>query len=484
MHKLAKGGMAAAAGPTLLAACNTADQPAVGADRPDVLFFLADDYRWDCLSAVGHPVLRTPNLDRIAAEGARFANAFCVTSLCCPSRASFLTGLYGQANGVTHNGPTGGTIRSDVPTLGQLFQRSGYRTVYIGKWHIGGQDIVQPGWDYWASFFGQGEYVDPVLNINGETQRHRGHMTDLLTELALEQLNRSDRQPICMVISYKAAHSPCIPLERYASTHANAAVPEPVAFDEDLSAKPAYVGERAEYREKRGELHGRRDDDSAARFERRAGRVRKYYGCIAGIEDSVGRILSLLERQHRLDNTIVVFAGDNGLLLGDHQLVGKRSAYESSIRIPFLIRFPELVPAVRVIRQTALNVDLLPTLLQACGIEYGGTLHGRSLLPAFAGTDAVHPGGFLYSYWQDAVKRVTPSMRAYRTPCAKYIHHLREDETDELYDLTADPNEMVNLADDPAFAELKKDLQRRMLERMRAIGDDMFDRVKKELKLI
>ena len=475
--RLAVGSVAAMTGPTLLAGGSPTSKPAPHTNRPNVLFLLADDHRWDCLGAAGHPVIRTPNLDRIAAEGARFANAFCVTSLCCPSRASFLTGLYGAANGVTHNGPTGGTILPDVPTIGQLFQRAGYRTTYVGKWHIGDQYIVQPGWDHWTGFFGQGAYLDPVLNVNGNRYRLKGHMTDLLTKVTVEQLSRQADHPFCMMVSYKAAHPPCVPPARHTSLYADAELPQVPTFHEDLSGKPAYVQKRAAYMENQGKLVPRAEQN-VAWWGRH---VRNYYRCIVGIDDSVGRILAALASQGRLDNTIIVYAGDNGLMLRDHQLLDKRSAYEPSMRIPLLMRFPGKVPTGCVIEQAALNIDLLPTLLQACGIEYDGPLHGRSLLPVIAGTETSPREGFLYAYWQDDRKRLTPSIRAYRTPDAKYIHHLREGEIDELYDLQADPNETVNLTDDPAFAKLKKDLQRRMLERMRAIGDNMLDRVEKEL---
>ena len=191
------------------------------APRPNVLFLLTDDQRWDQMGCAGHPFLRTPNMDRLAREGARFANSFVTTALCSPSRAAFLTGRYNHANGVRDN-------RTDLPEVSQrrtfpyLLREAGYETAYFGKFHMGNSPQPHLGFDHWAALPGQGRYLNPIFNINGETRTIPGHSGQVTADMANEWLRRSRTKPFCMVVGFKEPHGPRTPPEHLASLYSDA----------------------------------------------------------------------------------------------------------------------------------------------------------------------------------------------------------------------------------------------------------------------
>jgi len=405
--------------------------------RPNIVFVLADDHRYDFLGAAGHPWLETPNLDRLATEGVRFAQAFVTTSLCSPSRASFLTGQYAHRHGVVANETT--DLGADVPTFPQLLQVAGYRTAFVGKWHMARWARPRPGFDRWVAFSRQGDYQRNTLNVDGAWVLAEGYVTDVLTDYALDFLADSDRRPFLLCLSHKAVHQPFTPAPRHADLYRDA----PVAAVDSLAAAPAASGRQ----------------DGTVAIDRVA-MVRDYARTLAALDESLGRILAALEARGILDNTVVIYAGDNGYLFGDRGgLWDKRVAYDPSIRIPLIVRYPPRFPAGTVCDELALNLDVAPTLLTLAGVPLPAAMQGRDLLALADGTAT--RDAFLYEYFADTGQ--VPTILALRSRQYKLVTYPENRELpDELYDLARDPAERRDLAADPAAAAVLADLRARL----------------------
>ncbi|MBI3682106.1 MAG: sulfatase [Acidobacteria bacterium] len=441
------------------AACRRRDR------RPNVVVIMTDDQRWDCLSCAGHPFLKTPNLDRVAAEGARFTNAFVTTSLCSPSRASFLSGLYAHSHGVLNN-------FTDYPQrLGsypRALQAAGYQTAYVGKWHMGEQsDQARPGFHFWASHKGQGKYNDTEFNINGKRQVLEGYYSHRVTGLALDWIRRDHRTPFLLIIGHKAPHGVWIPEKKYERLFDNVPIGKPKTAYSTLPGKPAWVRERIKtWHGIEGPLYGTND---FAKF------IRTYHATIPSVDDSVGQIYEGLRAKGELDNTLLVFLSDNGFLLGEHASIDKRTMWEESIRIPFLVRYPELIRRPRVIEQMLLNIDLAPGILDLCGLGPIEDVHGRSFKPLLDGRPANWRKSFFYEYNFESEFPYTPNVRGVRTDDWKYIHYPNGDgqpETHkaELYNLKADPQETNNLIDDNNSAGMLDELRSELGRLQRETG--------------
>jgi N-acetylglucosamine-6-sulfatase len=421
--------------------------------RPNIIFIITDDQRWDSLGVTGHPFAKTPNLDRLAKEGALFSNFFTTTPLCSPSRASFLTGQYAHAHRVTNNDRVGlDVISHTLMTFPRRLRESGYETAFIGKWHMGLDDSRRPGFDHWISFKGQGIYLDPVVNIDGRQRQLDGHMTDWLNRRALDFVNRPHRKPFMLYLSHKALHTPYLPAKRHESLYRGARYVPPASADDDLSGKP--VLRRAVEPVDWAEVEGVAPEPPESRRGRGTDRdsvVRDQVRSLAAVDEGVGMLLRALKRKGQLDNTVIVFTGDNGYLLGEHgQFDNKRFAYEESIRVPFIMRYPKLAaPGIR-IDALALNIDVAPTLLSIAGAEPLEKVHGRSLVPLLQNRLAAWRESFLAEYFLEKVAPRTPSWQAVRTTRWKYIRYAGLEGMDELYDLQADPHEVRNLFKDPA----------------------------------
>lgn len=437
---------------------------ACGRDRrPNVLVVLTDDQRWDCLSCAGHPFLKTPHLDRLAGEGARFTNAFVTTSLCSPSRASFLSGQYAHAHRVQNNFTE---YPEELPSYPRLLRSAGYDTAYIGKWHMGEEnDSPRSGFNYWASHRGQGKYYDTEFNINGKRQVLSGYYTHRVTELAIDWLRRPRRAPFLLIVGHKAPHGVWVPEKKYEKAFDHVPVEKPATAYSTLAGKPAWVRERIKtWHGIDGPLYGTND---FARF------IRSYHATILSVDDSVGQIYDALKSSGELDNTIFVFASDNGFLLGEHGSIDKRTMWEESIRIPLLIRCPEFIRTPRRIEAMALNLDLAPTLADLCGAGRLQNAHGRSLRPLLEGRQTPWRTSFLYEYNFEDEFPYTPNVRGVRTEEWKFIHYPNgpgqpDTHRAELYHLKVDPHETRNLIDDPAakdmLAALKQELARLLRE--------------------
>jgi arylsulfatase A-like enzyme len=455
----------------LVALAQLADQ-AGAAERPNFVFIYTDDQRWDSLGVVQReqgerarfPWVQTPHLDRLAAEGVRFRNAFVVSSLCSPSRAAFLTGRYNHANGVVNNHTP---FPAGAVTWASLLRGAGYTTGYVGKFHHGPQSGQRPGFDWSASFTGQGRYHDCPFEINGKSEATSGWVDSVSTEFAIDFLRRSHTGPFALVVGFKSAHGPFTPPERLAEKYAdNAARPAP-----NMNVPAPYAGKFTAPRAgktkpgkpgKGGKGKAKAKVGPAASLAHDApGRYKGYFGCLAGVDENVGRLLAALDDLKLADNTVVVFTSDNGFYLGEHGLGDKRSAYEESIRIPLLVRWPKLGDAARgkVIDKLALNIDLAPTFLDLAGVPVPTQMQGRSWRPLLEGDAAAEwRTAFLYEYFFERNFSI-PTVLAVRTEKAKLIKYPGHDDWTELFALAADPYETRNLASDPAAKELLAAMQ-------------------------
>jgi len=413
--------------------------------RPNFIFILTDDQRWDAMSVVQReqgakarfPWLKTPNLDRIAAEGVRFRNAFVVNSLCAPSRASFLTGCYGHVNGIVNNHAP--FPESNV-THASVLRGAGYATGYVGKWHMGSQR-ERPGFDFAASFLGQGKYFDCPFVVDGAVTESKGWIDDVSTDYAVDFLRRSKDKPFLLVVGYKATHGPFDPPERRKNTYeGEEARPAP-----NLDVKAVYRSEASAAGVRPGQKAG-------------VGTNLGYFRCITAMDDNVGRILKTLDDLGLAEDTMVVFAGDNGYYLGEHGLGDKRSAYDESLRIPLLVRYPRLGVKEKVVDQMVLNVDLAPTFVDFAGAEVPKQMQGRSWRPLLEGKATEWRRAYFYCYFYERNFN-TPTVTAVRTETAKLIKYPGHDEWTEMFDLAADPYELKNLYADPAKADLRRELE-------------------------
>lgn len=440
----------------LAAATMTATAQSRRDSRPNIVVVLVDDLRWDALGHAGHPFARTPNIDRLAAEGVRFQNAFVTLPLCSPSRASFLTGQYAYTHGILDN--TDRTPRSQqLTTFPALLQRRGYETAFVGKWHMGNDDAPRPGFDHWVSFKGQGVYRDPELNVNGRVDRATGYITDVLTEHALEFIRRRHTRPFCLYLSHKAVHGPFTPAERHARLFEGEAIQRRTGASDDLSGKPALRRSQPAA----GSPAGRGPGDDLIRNQLR---------CLASIDEGLGRLLRALSGADELDNTLVVFTSDNGFFWGEHGLGDKRAAYEEALRIPLLIRYPRLVKSGSVRRQLVLNVDLAPTILDIARVPRPADLHGRSLVKVLGSERAGHRDAALVHYFNEPRFPRIPTWRAVRTERWKYIDYPDHPDWAEMYDLSVDPAELRNLAGDPSVARERVELQKELRRLLKSAG--------------
>ncbi len=369
--------------------------PAPPPARPNILVILTDDQRWDAIGVVQRemgkdalfPWLRTPNLDRLAAEGARFSNAFVTTSLCSPSRASFLSGRYARRHQVLNNFTE---YPDDLPSYPRRLKDAGYETAYIGKWHMGeDNDAQRPGFDHWMSHRGQGNYFDNEFNIDGRRRRIEGYYTTVVTDHAVEWIGKSHSKPWLLVLGQKAPHGgPIQPEPRFASALDTFPVREPASYGNYRAAdgKPAWLEQSlGTWHGARGPLYDLGQHDRL---------VRTYLATLLSIDESVGRVYEALRASGQLDDTVVVFTSDNGFVLGEHGRVDKRTMYEESIRVPLLVRYPRVVKAGTVVTQMAISHDLAPTLIALGGGEPLPDITGRSLVPLLRGTPTA---------WRDGV---------------------------------------------------------------------------------
>lgn len=469
--------------------------PIDGAKPRNVIFILTDDHRYDFMGFTGKvPWLQTPNMDRLANEGAYFENAFVTTSLCSPSRASILTGLYSHTHTVVDN------LAPDPDNLvffPQYLQAAGYQTAFFGKWHMGGEtDAPRPGFSHWESFKGQGVYYNPTLNIDGKQVSYSDstYITDLLTEHAIDWMDHREKEkPFFLYLSHKAVHAEFAPAKRHLGKYADKPIAFPPSFrtsDQPVKGKQNFDFD-VEHPEKRkeplrGDTYygtGRPPDWQKMQRESWHGVDYMYHGAISfpdfyrrycetllAVDESVGAVLDYLDKNGLAESTLVIYMGDNGFSFGEHGLIDKRHFYEESAKVPFLIRCPELFGGKGRPNAMIQNIDVAPTILEAAGLKSPDHFQGQSILPLLTGKQVAWRDRIFYEYYWEFDFPQTPTMHGVRTDRYKLIRYHGVWDTNEFYDLQEDPNEMNNLIASPEHQDTIKALSASIYDWLESTG--------------
>lgn len=439
-----------------------------GAKPRNVVFILSDDHRHDAMSFLGHQFAKTPAMDALAANGAHIKNALVTTALCSPSRASILTGLYTFRHRVIDNNRP---IPKGTVYFPQYLQQAGYATGFIGKWHMGGEsDEPQPGWDHWVSFRGQGEYLPPTpdytLNVNGRRVKQKGYITTELTDFAIEWLKQQkpSERPFCLYLSHKAVHANFTPEPKYEDSLKELPFTRPAteASTPGNLLKPRWL------RDQRNSWHG---VDFPYHSELNIERYyKRYCEALRSVDDSIGRVLQQLKEMGIHDETLVIYMGDNGFMFGEHGLIDKRVAYETSMRVPMLVHCPALIKGGTVLEQMIANIDIAPTIMEAMGLKTPPHMDGKSFLPLAGGKSIPWRTDFLYVYYWEKNFPQTPTTFAIRGDRYKYITYYGLWDADEFYDLKSDPDENRNLLNDPAHKQQAREMENKLYQMMGDFG--------------
>ena len=486
------------------------------ADRPNILYIMSDDHAAHAISAYKSrlaEVAPTPNIDRLAHEGALFENAFCTNSICSPSRACVLTGQYNHINGAFD---LGGKVEPGKQMLAIQMGKAGYDTAMIGKWHL----KVEPAdFNYYCVLAGQGSYFNPEFRIRGEkawgknTIKFDGkHSTDAITDLTLDWLKEGwdQEKPFFLMHHYKAPHDYFENAPRYESYLADVDIPEPATLwkRDPKFGSLATRGDNDELVPHIGTSNGNRNprrsylqdlpkrfpaefpenfdpadftDEENTRFAYNA-YLKKFLRCVKGIDDNLGRLFKHLEDTGQLDNTVIIYTGDQGFMLGEHDYQDKRWMYEESQRMPFLVRYPKTVPAGQCFDTIVENVDYAPTMLEFAGATVPSSVQGRSFKSLLeTGKEAADwKQEAYYRYWMHMAHHDNPGHMGIRTKTHKLIYYYgcnydggyQTPAGWELYDLKNDPHETRNIYHDPAQSELVADLKNRLADTRKRVGDD------------
>jgi arylsulfatase A-like enzyme len=430
-------------------------------NRPNIIFIMTDDHAAHAISCYGSKINKTPNFDRLAREGMRFNNCFCTNAICAPSRAVILTGKYSHLNGVIDN-----AVKFDgsQQTFPKLLQKAGYRTAIIGKWHLQSDPT---GFDYWNILPGQGIYHNPVMIEMGQRKKHTGYVTDIITDLCLAWLKeRPDGKPFCLMYHHKAPHREWEPDDKHAKLYEDTDIPIPETFNDDYKTRCA----AAQQQEMTIERHLNEKDLKMAPPEGLTGQelkkwkyqryIKDYLRCVAAVDDNVGRLLDYLDTSGLAENTIVVYTSDQGFYLGDHGWFDKRFMYEHSLRMPLLVRYPKEIKAGSINNDIVLNLDFAPTFLDFAGVVVPSDMQGHPLRPLVQGnTPQNWRTSMYYHYYEYPAVHSVKRHYGIRTKRYKLIHFYHDIDAWELYDLEKDQNELNNVYDNPAYADIVKQLK-------------------------
>jgi N-acetylglucosamine-6-sulfatase len=436
--------------------------------QPNFLFVLVDDQPFDAVGFSGrYPFLKTPNIDRLKKEGANVENFFVTQSICSPSRASFLTGTYPHIHGVNQNNRHVDPKWDEFAPYSTHLKASGYQTAHVGKIHMAhlrGEAHIRPGFDYWFSFIGQGEYFDPKVNENGNEYQEMGYMTDILTLKAVSWLKeeRDPSKPFSLNLWHKAVHQPHSPAPRHTDLYPNEELPIPPydTHKETFKGKPEWQRKKTygfDWKKNLPIPSELPELEWPINYDRSMDLLR----CLAAIDESLGTVLATLEELGELDNTVIIYSSDNGYFMGEHTFLDKRLAYENSMRVPMLIRYPKLIKKNSKIKEQCLNIDIAPTILNLAGITIPDYMQGESMLNLLKGKKeknwrkAILFEYFLDTYWPYA----GPNQIAVRTERYKLVDSFLKNDIDELYDLKKDPGEMNNLINTAKYDGIEADLR-------------------------
>lgn len=486
--------------------------------RPNIIFIFSDDHAPHAISAYGSTINQTPNIDRIAEEGAIFTRSYCGNSICGPSRATILTGLHSHGNGFMRNGHR---FDGNQQTFPQLLQKSGYQTALIGKWHLSSDPV---GFDHWMILPGQGNYYNPDFITPDGRIRIEGHVTDITTDLAIKWLeeDRDGDKPFMMMFQHKAPHRAWMPAPEELNLYDGEMIPEPATLfddyagrgkanqdqameidrhmffaydlfcplDEDEALYNAYENlmdrmtdeqrkawdeameaENEAFRAAMGEMS--HEDIVRWKYQRY---IKNYLRCVAGVDRNVGRVLDYLDANPELkENTVVIYSSDQGFFLGDHGWYDKRWMYEESFAMPLVMRWPGKIAPGTKIEQLVQNIDYAPTFLALAGAEADTPMHGKSLLPLVDSDpdnnqwrDALYYRYYMHPGTHNVAQHYGVATERYK------LMYFLEKEYDywELYDLESDPDELTNVYDDPAYAEIVDGLKTRLTELQAEYNDN------------
>ena len=424
--------------------------------RPNIVFVLADDQRADMMSCAGNPYIQTPHFDRMAKEGLMFENAFVNVAVCSPSRACFLTGKNPHqvgAPGIIHNAQT--FLQNEIP-FPQRLHDAGYSTAHFGKWHLGEGHVTKPGYDVWRGFYAVGPYFDPTLSGTGETKQYKGFTDDVLSELAADYIKEAAKKdkPFCVFVGLKAPHLDFSYPPRNEHIFDGKKIPKPVSYDEDYvkADKPAFKNLPCKIKLKEFVGGLPMFDNSWDKY------IKSYYRSSQSLDDSLGTIMKAVDESGEADNTILIYTSDHGYSLGEHGLTEKHYSYEKCIRIPMLVRYPEMVkPGIRR-KEIVLNMDVAPTLFDLADVPIPKDVEGKSWRPLLEAKNSSEQ-----DFRDDFLCYLEGITLAVRTKRYKLIQWPNT-EFSELYDLKKDPDEMKNLINNPAYAKIKKRLENRIEE--------------------
>ncbi|TRX60162.1 sulfatase [Fulvivirga sp. M361] len=482
------------------------------ATRPNIIFIMADDHAEKAISAYGHDLIETPNIDRLAKEGMLFRNSFVTNSICAPSRAAILTGKFSHINGKRDNLDV---FDGDQETFPKLLRRAGYTTAMIGKWHL---KSTPQGFDEWNILIGQGNYYSPRFVSGSDTTRVDGYVTDVITDYVLDFLNRRDtKQPFCLFYHHKAPHRNWMPNVSDLHLYADENLPLPANFFDQYNNRQAaeaadmriadmflsadmklmpddydsesgtggndhYDAERA-WKANYNRMNEKQREAWDAHYmplnkafaeSKLTGKelaewkyqryMKDYLRCIKSVDDNVGRVLGHLDKSGLAENTIVVYTSDQGFYLGEHGWYDKRFMYEESMRTPLIVRYPKEIKAGTVAKQLVQNIDHAATFLDFAGIDIPGEVQGKSLRPVMLDPDHAPFREALYYHYYEGLKGWHSVKKHYgvRTERYKLIHFYHDIDTWELYDLKNDSEEMNNLYNTEGYRDIREDLHQKL----------------------
>ena len=474
-------------------------------DQPNILFIFTDDHATQAIGAYGSKINKTPNIDRIADEGAVFLNSFCANSICGPSRACILTGKHSHINGFKSNGA--GKFNGSQFTFPQVLQKNGYSTALFGKWHLGSNPT---GFDDWEILPGQGSYYNPNMYTKDNKTKYNGYCTDIVTDLSLKWLEKRDKtKPFLLMCQHKAPHRSWSPNLKHLKNYSDTDIPEPdTLFDNwenrsetlaknTMSIKNHFFwgwdmkfqmdvpfGTKWEKQLKDGEykrmtpeqkkewdayykpLNEKFIKDAPTGKELMRWKyqryIKNYLRCIDSVDENVGRILDYLDKNNLAENTIVIYSSDQGFYLGEHGWYDKRWMFEESLKMPFVIRWPGKIKAGTKYKQLIQNIDYAPTFLEACGIKMpeDAKVQGKSFVPLFAKPEAEHRDAIYYHYYEKGGHGV-PLHEGVRDSRYKLINFYDNDGLN-LFDLEKDPKEMQDFSKDPAYSEVLEKMKKKL----------------------
>lgn len=478
--------------------------------RPNIIFMMSDDHAYQAISAYGSGLNETPNIDRIAREGAIFTRACVTNSICAPSRAVMLTGKHSFVNGKVDNVQPFNWDQDNFP---KQLQKAGYQTAMIGKIHLDG---LPQGFDYSMVLPGQGQYYNPDFLINGVKKRIEGYCTEITTEYALKWLSetRDKSKPFCLLFHQKAPHRNWLPAPKYVNLYDDKTFTPPANYYDDYNGRGTaakmqemkvdghmqwgqdfklivdpngdstkFVGDlqRMNPEQRANWMNAYESENQAFLKAKLQGKalaewkynryIKDYLRCIKSVDDGVGEVLDYLDKNGLTENTIVVYTSDQGFYLGEHGWFDKRFMYEESFRTPLLIRYPKEIKPGTKISKLVQNLDFAPTFLDYAGVAIANDIQGESFRKLVSGASGEWRDAVYYTYYEYPSVHMVKRHYGVATERYKLIHFYYDVDEWEMYDLQKDPSEMQSVYNNPAYAGVQKMMHQKLTELRVKYGD-------------